>query len=179
MPLAVTLRIDDPDAASVTAIWETLLSQGLEATRRNFAYAPHLTLAILPDAPEEEEAIAETLAGFAARGTPVDVTLTGPGFFPGPPAVVYLAPVPRRDLLDLHRNLDTALAARHPALARAGHYRPDAFVPHVTLCEAAEDPAVAVSALPAGDAWPLRLRASRLELVRFHPAQVVASLAMG
>lgn len=179
MPLAVTLRLDDPDAASITAIWEMLLARGLEATRRNFAYAPHLTLAILPDAPDEEDAIAETLTGFAGGCAPLELTLSGPGIFPGPPAVVYLAPVPRRDLLDLHKNLDDALTARHPGLARAGHYLPGAFVPHVTLCEAAEDPAAAIPALLAGSAWPLRLRASRLELVRFHPARVVAGFAMG
>ncbi|WP_428697209.1 2'-5' RNA ligase family protein [Stappia sp.] len=179
MPLAVTLRLDDPDAASITAIWEMLLARGLEATRRNFAYAPHLTLAILPDAPDEEDAIAETLTGFAGGCAPLELTLSGPGIFPGPPAVVYLAPVPRRDLLDLHKNLDDALTARHPELARAGHYLPGAFVPHVTLCEAAEDPAAAIPALLAGSAWPLRLRASRLELVRFHPARVVAGFAMG
>ncbi|WP_306028517.1 2'-5' RNA ligase family protein [Stappia sp. MMSF_3263] len=179
MPLAITLRIDDPDAASVTTIWETLLAGGMEATRRNFAYAPHLTLAILPDAPDEEDAIADTLAGVAGHCAPLALTLSGPGIFPGPPAVVHLAPVPRRELLDLHQDLDATLAARHPGLARAGHYLPGAFVPHVTLCEATEDPAAAIPAVLAGSAWPLRLRASRLELVRFHPARVVAGFAMG
>ncbi len=177
MPLAITLRIDARDAGRISALWWTLIDAGHEAARRNLAYTPHLTLAILEADPALEGELAETIADLAADTSPLSLALTGPAFFPGPPQVLYLAVVPSGALLALHRALHDRIAARHGDLARHAHYLPDAFVPHVTLCEAVDDPAAALNAMPAG-AWPLVVRASRLELVRFHPAKVLAGCPM-
>ena len=107
------------------------------------------------------------------RSTALPVGLSGIGVFPGPPAILWAVPVVTPALLRMHAELDLAL----PGSAVDAHYRRDALVPHVTLSGPVQDAGHALSVLLA------RWRATqgvlnRVEVVRFRPVKVLASLAL-
>lgn len=174
MPHALTLRLDEDAAARVARLWRAIKAQTGDDDALRLGYGPHITLAVLPDG-IDAAAVAE--AGFAAaRGwDALPVTLAGLGVFPGGPAVVWAAPVVTGALLARHAALHAALA---PFPAHA-HYRPGAWVPHVTLSKDGHAPAAHIIEAATG-AWdgPITGRLNRLELVRFRPVEILRSTAL-
>lgn len=175
MPYAVTLRLDAAMAAPVEAMWRALAAAGLHDEALALGYPPHVTLGVLPDGADAAR-LAAIVAERAAGWTAIDLRLAGLGIFVAPEPVLYLAPVPTAALIGRQRDLAAALGD----LPADPHYRPDAWVPHVTLAKGgvAGDPGW------MGRAWdclaPLcpALRpgcADRLDLVRFRPVRVLAS----
>ncbi|SOC24039.1 2'-5' RNA ligase family protein [Stappia indica] len=180
MPVAITLTVDEEGAGAVREMWTRLTEAGLESTARNFAYRPHVTLAVLNE--DETDGRVEEFARAAARELggqtpPLRLTLASLAVFPGHPAVLFAAPKPTRALLDLQAALCERAEAKGLGAHQTPHTRAEAFVPHVTLCEAVEDVGAALGAL-AGTEWPLRLSLSSLDVVRFHPATVLESVPL-
>lgn len=174
MPYAVTLRLDEAAAARVERLWRALAEQAGDDGALRLGYGPHLTLALLPDG-IGAEAIAEAVFALAHAWDPLPITLAGLGVFPGDPAVVWAAPVVTEALLARHSWLQAALAA-FPVHA---HYRPGAWVPHVTLSKEGQAPAARLIEV-ATAAWdgPITGRLDRLELVHFRPVTVLRSVAL-
>ncbi|EFH09373.1 2'-5' RNA ligase family protein [Teichococcus cervicalis] len=175
MPYAVTLPLDDDAADAVRQLWLALAEQAGADDMLRLGYPPHLTLAVLPDT-APATALAEAVSGLAEHWTGLGVTLAGLGVFPGAPPVVWAAPVVTPPLLARHAALHAALRAARPDCLVHEHYRPGAWVPHVTLSQrsgGAAGPLVEA----AGSAWrgPIRAICRRLELVRFPPVAVLRS----
>lgn len=162
MPVAVTLRLDAEGEAVLARIGAAL--PGWVTPR--LGYPPHITL--LRGEDEAEPDFARAMA--AAQVAAVDLAFAGYGIFPGPPAILFLAPVVTSALLALH----AALAATLPADALHPHVRPGAWVPHATLAEGTVDAPAALAAWPMPGAGPVRARGVALELVRFPPPVVRA-----
>jgi 2'-5' RNA ligase len=98
------------------------------------------------------------------------MSLSGLGAFPGNGTVLWAVPIVTRDLLARHQAIQTAL----PDLKVDAHYRPGAWVPHVTLSAALPDPGPALMALLSS--WePTTGFLDRVELVRFRPVEVLYS----
>lgn len=174
MPYALTLRLDETAAARVARLWRAIAAQAGDDGALRLGYGPHITLALLPDGIDAE---AVATAGFAAaRGwDALPVTLAGLGVFPGDPAVIWVAPIATEALLARQRALHAALAA-FPVHA---HYRPGAWVPHVTLSKDGGAPAARIVEA-ASAAWdgPISGLLDRLELVRFRPVEILRSAAL-
>lgn len=173
MPCALTLRLDPSAADIVERLWRALAEAG-EDSMAKLGYAPHLTLAVLPDsvpaAALEQGAFAQ-----AAAWRALPLRFGAYGLFPGRPAVAWLAPVVTAALLERHRALCAALAP----LPIEPHYRPEAWMPHVTLSEGSDLPPGAIlSFLEAAWPGPFGGWGDRLELVRFPPPQVLRSAAL-
>ncbi len=178
MPYAVTLRLDAAAAAPIEAMWRALADAGLHEDSLSLGYPPHVTLSIHPDTADRAR-LAAAVAGRAAEWGATDLRFAGFGLFVAPAPVLYLAPV-----------VTDALLLRQRALAEAlgdqpcdPHYRPGAWVPHVTLAkgEAAGEPGWAGRALEClAPLWPALRggRADRLDLVHFRPVAVLQSLAL-
>jgi 2'-5' RNA ligase len=132
-------------------------------------YPPHLTIAVFADtaAPARLLAAAEKCA---AHWPGLGVTLASLGLFPGTPATMFLASVVTSALLARHAELLTALNGE----VADPHYQIGRWVPHVTLAKDVTDPVAAVSVL-APSLLPVRAVLDRMEVVRFRPAQVLAS----
>lgn len=84
--------------------------------------------------------------------------------------MLWVAPVVTAALLGHHARLHAALSglAGHP------HYRPGAWVPHVTLSgDGSLSPAAALGALLPRWTGPLDGKADAVELVRLHPVEVL------
>ncbi|WP_249690335.1 2'-5' RNA ligase family protein [Stappia sp. WLB 29] len=180
MPIAITLTVDEDGAGAVREMWTRLAEAGLESTARNFAYRPHVTLAVLNEdeaGGRVEDFAREAARQIGARTAALRLTLASLAVFPGQPAVLFAAPKPTRALLDLQAALCERAEAEGLGALQNPHTRAEAFVPHVTLCEAVEDIGAAFDAL-SGTEWPVRLRLSSLDVVRFHPATVLESVPL-
>lgn len=174
MPHAVTLRLDDSASTAIRDLWGTLADrrQGAAAA---FAYVPHLTLAVI-DGGVDEHALIAAVGALAARLRPPALSLASLGLFLAPHGgTVFLAPVPDADLLACHAAVQAALPA---GLIATAHTRTGAWVPHVTLADAVARPAEAVAALET-TALPLPAMGVALDVVRFHPVDILASLPLG
>jgi hypothetical protein len=82
--------------------------------------------------------------------------------------------VPTADLLARH----ASLLARLGDLPVHGHYRPGAWVPHVTLAAEATSAARAIEALAPLWGGPITGLLARVDVVRFHPVEVLSSRAL-
>jgi 2'-5' RNA ligase len=145
----------------------TLAAHGIDADRHELGYAPHITLATYPDDTPSDR-LCGALDQVAHCWEPLPISLSGFGIFPGPPASLWVAPVVTSALLERHAALHAALAELQPH----AHYRLGAWVPHVTLSGALNDPDRALAAvLPL---WrPLTGLLDQLDLVRFRPVEVI------
>lgn len=170
MAYAVTLPLDAEAAARIRRMWTALAEQaGIDDAIR-VGYAPHVTLAALPDdAPVSEVEKALSLA--VESWTAISLVLAGFGVFPGTPPVVWAAPIVTDGLLARHASLCAALGSFsiHP------HYRPERWVPHVTLSQEGPSPARAIEIVTAMWDGPIAARLERVELVRFLPVAVLRS----
>lgn len=137
-------------------------------------YAPHLTLAVLPDTAPAAE-IENAAFHVAENWAPFSVVLAGLGVFPGTPPVIWAAPAVTGGLLASHAALLESLApfTVHP------HYRPGNWVPHVTLSQKGP-PSAARAVEVLASAWdgPICARLERVELVRFLPVKILRSQAL-
>ena len=169
MPYAITLCLDPGSAAVIEGLWQTLARSGLDTDRDHLGYAPHITVGIYPDGAPADR-LQAVVAQFARQWSPLAVTLSGFGVFPGPSSILWVAPVVTAEMLARHLALQTALSD----LAGDAHYHPGAWMPHITLSGVLHDPGPALSALASG--WrPLRGQLERLELVRFRPIERLSS----
>jgi 2'-5' RNA ligase len=173
MPLAVTLRLDDETAAAVKRMWHALAEQTGDDDALRLGYAPHLTLALMPD--DSSAADAERVVlDLAGTWNALPLTLAGFGVFPASPPVIWVAPVVTGSLLAYQSALHAAL---HPIPIDA-HYHVGAWVPHVTLTQGAKSSARAVEAVSSVWSGPIGGIGDRVELVRFHPVEILCSTVL-
>ena len=167
MPYAITLRLDDTAAATVTGMWRTLAAAGVSDECLALGYPPHMTLAIFAEG-ADEAVLAAAARIAAARWRSRPVSLASVGLFPGTPATLFLAPVADADLLAAHADLlaETGQQGLDP------HYRVRCWVPHVTLASDLTEPAAAVAAL-GSVTLPLMGRLVAMEVVRFRPVMIL------
>jgi 2'-5' RNA ligase len=170
MAYAFCLRFDAETEAAVSAVWTALADAGISEDMLRLGYAPHLSLAVLDDEPSQDvvEGALTSLPGYGA----LSLQLGGVRQFEGT-SIVWLAVDGGAALTDLH----TRLLAVLPVNQVRTHYRPNQWVPHVTLQMLGNvDTAMALVA----EQWPAQVlaRAIRLELVRFPPVIVQRSFAL-
>lgn len=162
----MTLRLDAVAAARVAALWSRLACRALSDLAL-LNYQPHVTLAVLPD---DVIGLAECVARVSAGWHALPVRLAAVGVFPGPPAVVWLALVPDATLLAWQH----ALCAALPAGVLHPHYRPGAWMAHVTLAEDLTQAGLAEAVSCVAEDWkPFDGRLVQVDLVRFRPVSMV------
>lgn len=169
MPYAITLRADPATAAFVAGLADELARRGISRSQLDLGYPAHITLAI-HDA--ELERMMLSLPGDLRR---VPLSCVGLGIFAGSPCCLWLVPVMTEALHLLHGHVLSSLPGTcHP------HYRPDAWVPHITLADDLPDAAVAADAIAAiGFAGlPRTGTLDSIELVRFPPVEILWSVPL-
>jgi 2'-5' RNA ligase len=170
MPLAITLRLDTISSIYIEAMWRKLAADGIDADRDQLGYAPHITLAIYPDETPVHR-LCTALEETCRSWEPLPISLSGLGVFPGDPAVLWAVPVVTAGLLARQQAIQTAL----PDLDVHAHYRPGAWVPHVTLSGNLHDPGAALRALQSN--WkPITGVLDCVDLLRFRPVEMLLSL---
>lgn len=178
MPYAVTLRLGVAAAEPVEAMWRALAEAGLHDGALALGYPPHLTLSIQPDTADPDR-LRAAAAQCAQAWTAERLRFCGFGVFAAPEPVLFLAPVVTEALLAGHAALAAALAD----LPGDPHYRPGAWVPHVTLAKggAAGAPGWMGRALdclaPCVAAVPPTCPGG-VDLVKFRPVSILASYSL-
>ena len=174
MAYAITLRLDASAGVVVEAMWRALADRGIGHDAIELGYPPHITLAVYPeDAPAAE--IRKRITGAATKWSALPVYLSGYGVFPGPPVVVWIVPVISAELLARHASLHSALRT----FPCERHYLPGNWMPHITLTSAATSASRAMEVLTPLWRGAMLAHLDRLELVSFHPAQVLWTQALG
>lgn len=172
MPFAITLRFDPDTARAIERLWDALDAAGIDNDRKTLGYAAHITLAIYPEGTPREplRAVVDRLG---SQWPALAFGLSGCGIFPGPPAILFAAPVATQALLARQAEMVEAL----PDFPVSVHYRSGHWVPHVTLSGPLRQPETALAAvLPL---WrPIDGALVGLDLVRFRPIEVLASHAL-
>ncbi|HEX5861670.1 MAG TPA: 2'-5' RNA ligase family protein [Nocardioides sp.] len=160
MSLAVCLLIDDPADAAVRELWRRLESAGVPslATHTHGRHVPHLTLAALRTycIPDVQEALAEL-----APAEPGELHLDALGTFRR--SRCWLAPAASADLVTRQEAVVDAVLRTGADLHR--HYRPGAWVPHLTLAPRLHTADLPVVARLVYDVLPLTAPLTRARLI--------------
>jgi 2'-5' RNA ligase len=168
MPFTVQL---DLDARTQTAL--AALAVGIERisgleTMRYIGDVHHLSLAVYEELPVG--LVLPKLRSFADSLRPLALRIANIGIFPG--GVLFLGVVVTPELLALHRRYHDELAAF--AGSCAAHYRPGAFVPHITLALNAEGAALDRAVPIIRDQWrPSDAELDALRLIEFRPVRTL------
>ena len=172
MALGVQLDLDPAANFRLEALAQRLDSIPGLATVSRLGDVHHVSLGIY-DGQDPPPGFAKALARFAAQTTALDLPLAGIGIFPGRLSVLYLAPVVPPALPALHGAFHEATAGVVPALRE--HYRPGAWVPHVTLALDVAPEALAAATEIVRETWaPIRVGLVALRLIRFFPVETLA-----
>jgi 2'-5' RNA ligase len=168
MPFTVQLDLDARTQAALADLAvriETI--SGLE-TMRQIGDVHHLSLAVYEELPVE--LVLPKLRGFADSLRPLALRIANIGIFPG--GVLFLGVVVTPELLALHRRCHDELAAFSGSCA--AHYRPGAFVPHITLALNAEGAALDRAVPIIRDQWrPWDAELDALRLIEFRPVRTL------
>ena len=165
MPFAVVLELDPNAASAAEAAMVRLEAYPGVETPRRIGMVPHLTLAVWAELNPTD--LPQRLAAFDREPPPL--LFSGFGLFGGARAILYLAPTPTAALLDYHADFHRAFGD----LDRQcwPYYRPQSWVPHVTLGEGLDAAALsALSPLVAGFT-PFTATPAALGLIRFRPVE--------
>ncbi|MGK9171511.1 2'-5' RNA ligase family protein [Inquilinus limosus] len=176
MPFAVHLDLDPLSAAALAPLIEAVERADCDAmTPPRAEVTPHVTLGVYERLVPAAAAV--SLQRFADGQAALGIQLASLGLFPGPPAVLFAAPVISAELLALHRAYHQATWAAGPRCW--AHYLPGAWVPHVTLGEGLRPATVPLAVGNAIAAWqPRPAVLNKISLVRFHPVEVLWSGAL-
>lgn len=137
---------------------------------------PHLSLAIYDDF--DLEAGIARLGAFAAAVAPLPLRLAGLGVFAGVSHVLFAAPVVTEALLALHRRFHDEFAP--PGAACHAHYRPGAWVPHVTLALNLTGAQLQAGVAAIAPRWtPFETELTAVRLIRYHPVETLFRRALG
>jgi 2'-5' RNA ligase len=165
--LSVCLLLDDPADRVVRRLWQRLEEAGVPTllTHTHGRHVPHLTLASLTA--YDLAAVHAAVSALPAAG-PFGTQVTALGTFPRSRA--WLAPTVTTGLLEHQGRVVDAVRATgaevHP------HYRPGAWLPHLTLAPRLTLDRLAVVAGTVNDVLPLTAVLSRTALVQTRTGEV-------
>jgi 2'-5' RNA ligase len=167
MAYAVTLRLDGDAAARVHFLWDALVAAGFANQAARLGYEPHLTLALLDD-PADAPRLREIVSAISAHWYAMPLSLSAVAAFPAAPATLWLAPTVTAPLLKLHAALCAALPLVRP------HYRPAAWIPHVTLADDVDSGEVGQAINVIAERFhPFTAILDRVDLLRLHPISLL------
>ncbi|MBV9566658.1 MAG: hypothetical protein JO172_00830 [Hyphomicrobiales bacterium] len=163
MPIAVTLRVDDPP---LLALHDEAAIFGSVPSFRQRGYGLPITLAVYEDLPTK--VVRAPAARLFEGSIAIELLFEAVRWFEGPLLTLYAAPTPSPKLDAIFDRLHRLIA---PERCRP-HYRPGSFVPHCTLATG-----IKVKGREEALAFALSLRAdfARGDVVTFPPPRIEAS----
>ena len=164
MGLAVVLLFDGATTAAVQALWERLAGADIGTSMLDLGYLPHVTLTVM-----QNEGLATALRHKLAQqawGEVLNLQIGPVDRFEGTD-IVWLGCAG-----DRLRAMQRAVSGLVAPDEIEPHYRPENWVPHMTL-QTSGDAEMALAR--AAEAWPAQVgaRAEVVELVRFPPVEPI------
>lgn len=136
--LVVILTFDQTTQKRIERVTSDLEAVGLAPFPPGSRVIPHITLAAFswpaaanPHSPTPPDGLESGLSDLAAATAPVRVRLSALSSFGASPGVVYLAPTPSQELLQVQARLRGLLQRLNLPLEE--FYRPGQWTPHCTL----------------------------------------------
>lgn len=130
MVAAIELGFDGDATGRIRRLWDALERAGVPSLREHThrRHRPHLSLAVARRL--DPEAVAEAVRGLLPPDG-LSITFSTVGQFPG--RVLWLGPVVRSDLLDLHSKVHDRLETAGVTVADV--YQPGTWIPHCTISQ--------------------------------------------
>ncbi|PKK88993.1 MAG: hypothetical protein CVV64_16345 [Candidatus Wallbacteria bacterium HGW-Wallbacteria-1] len=177
---AVELYFDRNMDQRVRKITHSLSRSGLPVASDDPNWRPHITLAVYENVPDQN-ALLQLVSAFARKATIIDseepfldCAFSSLGHFPSTEGVVYLSPVPSRNLLRIHRLYHEMTETMESD--ERGWYLPDRWVPHCTLGTGMTPDEIGTAAsLMAGDFPTAPFRFSGVGVITFSPVDRIAT----
>lgn len=172
MAHAIRLYFDAALEAALIGVRTALTSAGISPTLEALGDRLHVSVA---GADAMDVSLCASMLERVAQARPSFATsLAAFGLFPGDQGVVYLTPTPSESLLDIHREVYGRLTSVGIQLYQ--HFRPEGWVPHVTVGFELSQPevAMAVSWLHA-NFKPLSGRFGSIGLIEYYPVREIAT----
>lgn len=151
MSCGAALFFDAQTDAAVRGLWQIIEDARLPSHMLKMNFPPHLSIMVCEDT--NVQGLRAALPEFIRTHPPLTVSFHSLGVFGGGEGVIYLAPTVDSALLDFHAELWRIL--ERYTLSPHDYYRPEAWVPHVTLD--INVPAAQVGAIVnvlSGAVWP-------------------------
>ena len=160
MALAVCLLLDDRSDRAVRRLWRRLEDQGVDTllSHTHGHHVPHLSLAVLRD--YDLDAVRAAVSALPAAA-PTTLHFDAVGMFRR--SRCWLVPAVPSDLLVRQERLVAALATTGADLHK--HYRPGAWVPHLTLAPRLRLAQLSTVAAATFDVLPLTAEVHRAALI--------------
>lgn len=168
MAFAITLKASADTRKPLEALWATFAKFETEPSMASLGYPPHLTLAIYDDAPGVS--LRTTLRTVFSDISAIRVTFSAVSFFEEPQLVFWAASDPSSLLSEVHQAIHRLVDPRlsHP------HYRPDRWVPHVTVAMnvSAENKHAAI-ARASQPIEPFEILFDTADFLKFLPVRII------
>lgn len=100
---------------------------------RELGAQPHISLGVFRS-DVDVDVLASCVAGLAQQTTSFELRLSAVGSFPSDEGVIFLAPTPTAELLDLHKRFHQMLIDHD--ISTDPLYGPDRWLPHCTIAQA-------------------------------------------
>ena len=131
MPFAVELSMDDHAATAVRQLWQSLVEAGIPSQPQAAGARPHISLCVYESL---DSSVAEKqLENFARQIGTIPFQLETVETFPGSNGVVFLAPRPSEELLEIQRRFHKDFAGHRATVSE--YYLPAHWKPHCTIAE--------------------------------------------
>lgn len=128
MPQAIVATVPEPHAQHVADLWEGLNRRFAVRSELTEEF-PHFSLHIAER--YELDTVRERLQAFTSEQPPLRVRTAGLGMFTRGQHILYLPLVRNPRLNDFHRGLWKAVSGLGDDVA--AYYRPERWIPHITL----------------------------------------------
>jgi 2'-5' RNA ligase len=174
MAFAIELHFDDASTSRLTGLWSQLQSVYGAPRRTELGVRPHVSLAVLSEAPA---ALEEQIRLAAAHLAPFDIELGGVDHFPGEEGVIFIGAAASPPLRETHRRVTAAL--RMLGAANSPLYEPPQWRPHCTIATDVPGGLIA-DVITAAEAArrPRLVRAEALCGVSYRPATLAFQAAL-
>jgi 2'-5' RNA ligase len=170
MPFTVQLDLDAATEAGLCELADRLGAISDLETVRQLGDVHHVSLAVYDDL--ALDSFLPRLIEFAGSVRTLTLRMANIGIFPGARSVLFLSPVASEELLALHRGFHDSFAAFSGSCWE--HYRPAAFVPHVTLAMNATPEALQRAVAVVVEGWkPAATRLDAVRLIEFRPVRTL------
>ena len=170
MCFAVILQISEPQRKILIDVFHQVKSNLLALNM-----PPHITLAVFDEV--DVQRLNCAVEQFFRSTKPLEVYVSSIGMFPSEQPAVYVQPVVNSELLNMHRRFHTELGDLIDQCW--DYYKPDCWVPHLTLgttdslSAALDIISVAYNAKLCGS-----YLLNEISLIEFHPVKVISTYAM-
>ena len=176
MAYAVIFYFDEISTRQIQKVWKELYEKNISPAMYSLDIQPHITLAIYDsfDCSECEKEINK----FAENFDLISINANHFGIFPHASTVIFIAPAPNKELINLQINIHHSLEDYVSGSWKM--YQPGNWVPHITLVRDIEKENFSKALeICMKMPLPLELKITQIGVVNFEPVKQLFEIDLG